>query len=264
MSNFDETMARRIRAELEADAVDENGILKDGRSIRVPLFMADGSINPKLTFEQRLVAEHAQEALRNKAKADHKHALFDAAERKMAQTYGLDSAAQLHQPGFRYAPKDAVTRDALVQARADYICDIETAYMNPPTGFGSRGPVDKTGQGTVGSSCTVRNLHFPDHTGERGTLQRIGGEIVCVPDDYDAYDGLSDREAAHREYHDHLVNAWRHPNGDVAEDRVPAVTQRDDVSTKDAATVQKDHAANMDRIYADRDRELSEAWRGGR
>jgi hypothetical protein len=124
------------------------------------------------------------------------------------------------------APKSAVTRDALVKAYADYTCDLETAYMNPnnneKTGFGSHGPVDKTGQGQVGQSCTVRNLHFPDHTGEPGTLQRIDGEIVCVPDDYDYGDGLSARDAARIEYEDHLTNAWRHPNGDVAEDRVPA------------------------------------------
>jgi hypothetical protein len=210
-------------------------VLKDGRSIKVPLFLRDGAINPDLNEVQRAMA-------------------LDAVARRNAS----------HRPGFRYGVKDAAARDARRQSYIDYETELQTAYQNPPnnesTGFGSRGPVDKTGEGTVGSSCTVRNLDFPDHTGEPGTLQRIDGRIVCVPDDYNWTDGLSAREIAHIEYLDHITNAWRHPNGDVASDSIPA-PRRPDVSTKDAATLQREHTQNMSQIYSQLDAELSEKWR---
>lgn len=261
MSNFDPTIARRVRAELEDDeesfeVVDGTKVLKDGRSLVVPLFLRDGSINNDLTSAQLAMAE---KVLRDRAMATRDQALFDAGERRLAKTYGLDLAAQLHQPGWRHnTTNDARAKeikDARLAAHLDYVADLETSYMNP-TGAGSRGPVEKTGQGKVGQSCTIN--------GRAGTLQYAAGRsgLTCVPDDEadDWTDGLSDRQIAHEEYLRDLTSAWRNPVADVlTSDQV--VVRRPDL-TKDLATVARDHQETMSRLYAQLDSELSEKWRG--
>ena len=397
MSNFDPAIAQRVRdeiarAKLENDAVCEDGgdedaiedgVLKDGYSLIVPLFMADGSINPKLTFAQRLMAEKAQKAqraatdaaaststtggptmtTRNYTMADaqrfglqdasalsrpgfryngadpyardeaiiayHDRDLEDAeawktkpplpysteltgeggrgpydktgmgrefdscmtntgergrkidiggklvcvpletAEEYMREAAETDTTSAqdrlsardaLHRPGYRHNVNDAKTRDALKQSYADYETELTNAYMNPhnneKTGFGSRGPVDRTGQGTVGQSCTVN--------GKSGTLQYVAGSngLTCIPDDEadDWADGLSDKQIAHEEYRRDLETAWRNPTADVLDsDHLPV--RRTGVDTRDASTVARDHQETMNQLYAQLDRELSEKWR---
>jgi hypothetical protein len=257
MSNFDPTMAARVRAELDDDDVetlpDGTTILRDGRSLVVPLFMADGTINNDLTAARLALA---QKALRDRVMATHDQAMFDAGERRLARHFGLDSAADLHRPGYRHNVNDAKTRDALKQSYADYETELMNAYMNPHnnenTGFGSRGPVDKTGQGTVGQSCTVN--------GKSGTLQYVAGSsgLTCIPDDWT--DGLSDKQIAHEEYRRDLETAWRNPTADVLDsDHVPV--RRTGVDTRDASTVARDHQETMSQLYAQLDAELSEKWR---
>ena len=75
---------RKSIAEIEAEESEEevDGILRDGQSVRVSLFMRDGAINPDLTPTQRGKAMHQT---------------GDAAARR----YGLSDALQLHKPGFR-------------------------------------------------------------------------------------------------------------------------------------------------------------------
>src|SRR6476646_4151800 len=74
-------------------------ILRDGQSVRVPLYLRDGSISPDLTPHQR-------------AKALHHTQTADA----VARRYGLSDAIQLRRPGFR-RNTDA---GALERSRAAY------------------------------------------------------------------------------------------------------------------------------------------------
>jgi hypothetical protein len=231
--------ATRARAErAAADAVDEDGILKDGRSLVVPMFMADGSINPKLTFEQRLVAEKAQQALRDKATTKKEAPMKHPYTMADAQRFGLQDASALSRPGFRYNGADPYARDAAIIAHKDYDVDAESAWKGEK----------------------ARN---PDEEGAEDP--RAGGYLKAAADKSPVStnaDSLSARDAARIAYEDELTNAWRHPVGSapVVDSVVPAAPQRID-PTKDAATVSKEHQARMGEIYAARDAEMSEAWR---
>jgi hypothetical protein len=115
-----------------------------------------------------------------------------------------------------------------------------------------------------GDVCTVRGADFPNDIGSPGHIQLHEGRLYCVPDNPSANDARSvkqARDAAYRAYENDLVNAWRRgPTDDTTNKAVaaPPTGRRDTRSTADKA---RDHAANMRRIYAERDRELSEAWR---
>jgi hypothetical protein len=115
-----------------------------------------------------------------------------------------------------------------------------------------------------GDVCTVRGADFPNDIGSPGHIQLHEGRLYCVPDNPSANDARSvkqARDAAYRAYENYLVNAWRRgPTDDTTNKAVaaPPTGRRDTRSTADKA---RDHAANMQRIYAERDRELSEAWR---
>ena len=193
MSNFDPAMAARVRAEraraeLEDNAI-ENGILQDGCSLVVPLFMADGNINPKLTFVQRLMAEKVQKA--QKAAMDAAASTSTTGGPTMttrnytmadAQRFGLQDASALSRPGFRYNGADPYAKDQAIIAYADRDLEYAEAWKTKPplpystelTGEGSRGPYDKTGMGRECDSCMT-------NTGERGRKIDIGGKLVCVP-----------------------------------------------------------------------------------
>jgi hypothetical protein len=85
----------------------------------------------------------------------------------------LDAAA--HRPGHRLS-RDVYARDEVIAAYSDYQKELTSAWEgNPPSGQGSTGFVEKTGEGKAGDSCTL--------DGNRGTLQYVDGELVCVPDD---------------------------------------------------------------------------------
>jgi hypothetical protein len=291
MSNFDPTMAARVRAEraraeLEDDVdtlSDGTTVLKDGHALRVPMFLADGTtINPKLTFEQRLVAQKVQQDLRDKATAtrDAEQQLGKGGRQTFsdadARRYGLADGRQLHRPGFRFNGADPYARDSAIIALADYDAAAESAWKTPTPlpytteviGEGSKGPVDPTGQGREGDSCRT-------NTGERGRKVDMGdGRLICVPEphvsDYlkegdvtpaQGVDGLSARDAARIEYEDNLCNAWRNPAGSapVLDSVVPAPQRLD--PTKDVATMAKDHQRQMNEIYAARDQELEQAYK---
>jgi hypothetical protein len=101
---------RKSIAEIEAEESEEevDGILRDGQSVRVSLFMRDGAINPDLTPTQRGKALHQTQA-----------------EDAIARRYGLEGVGQLHKPGFR-RNSDAA---ALARVQQAYT-DAETADAN--------------------------------------------------------------------------------------------------------------------------------------
>ena len=90
------------QAEFDDDAFDENGVLKDGRRIRVPLMMRDG-----VSDVQRI----AQDAV--------------------ARRFGLRDVSDLHAPGPRYCTDQAAV-EAKEEAYRQMCHDMENAWRNAP------------------------------------------------------------------------------------------------------------------------------------
>jgi hypothetical protein len=238
--------------------------------------MADGNINPTLTFAQRLMAEKVQKAAMDAAASTSTTGGPTMTTRNYtmadAQRFGLQDASALSRPGFRYNGADPYARDAAIVALYEYDREMSSAWEgNPPVGFGSHGPQGEK----EGDACMT-------NSGSRGRKIDIGGRLVCVEDPH-ASDylresiveptddtSLSDRELAHEEYIRDLESAWRNPTGNVpASDSVVPAPQRLDPTkdvqrpdlTKDVATIQKEHSAHMQALYNQIDEEISEAYK---
>jgi len=177
---------RKSIAEEEEEELDD--ILRDGQSVRVPLYLRDGAISPDLTPHQR-------------AKALHQTQTADA----VARRYGLSDAMQLHKPGFRRNTDVA----ALARVQQAYT-DAETADANAWKGAANRTNLRDSQEG---DPCTVRGPEYPDDFGSPGTLQMGNdGELVCVPDglqDARRQDAASVKRAAYEQYDREMANAWR-------------------------------------------------------
>ena len=274
MSNFDETLARIVRAQLDANAVDEDTpmpnifdeddetfqtvvvdgrktrVLKDGAKLHTRMMMMDGGaeiLQNTARYVRQQATQKAQKAAMDAAVSTSKevpmtkYSFSDADARK----FGLkDGGIALHRPGFRFNGVDPYAKDASILAFADYDADAASAWKTPTplpyttevVGAGSKGP-DLSGEGVEGDSCM-------DGGGHRGTLRRIDGKLVCVPDG--AQDGLSARDMARIEYEDSLCNAWK-AGRSAPETHVDAAP-----TVKDAATI--DH-------YDEYDNNLRNAWR---
>ena len=164
-----------------------------------------------------------------------------------ARKFGLkDGGSALHRPGFRFNGVDPYARDANVISAADRDLEDVEAWKTPTplpyttevVGAGSKGP-DLSGEGVEGNSCM-------DGGGHRGTLRRIDGKLVCVPDG--AQDGLSARDMARIEYEDSLCNAWK-AGRSAPETHV------------DAAINSNDGAPDKEAAYNAYDASLRNAWR---
>ena len=165
-----------------------------------------------------------QRVLRDKGRASFRMAAMDsadaaqraaqlaAAEGHYARRFGLRDAADLRRPGFRLQP-DKAARGEKLAAYDAYENSQREAWRSPPTGHGSRDPID---QREEGDACVIGGM--------TGTLVETGDGLVCIPNEWEAADAasLSDREIAHLQYIDRISNAWRHPDGDVVSDRGPA------------------------------------------
>jgi hypothetical protein len=147
----------------------------------------------------------------------------------------------LNKPGF--VTRDATARDSRNALYDQYDQIARDAFKNPvsnssQTGIGSHG---FTG-GQVGDRCTVRRGggggRFLGIEGSDGRLRLIAGQLECVADDHVTAEVAAEpfRPAA-PEIYDPVKGAVRR-HGDAA-----------------------DHAATMERLYSERDRETSNAWR---
>jgi hypothetical protein len=163
-------MARRYDDDDDANPYDANGILKDGRSVTVPMMMRDAM---------------RRDIARNAASLDDGR-MFDAS---------------LRRPGFRHA--DSRTLDATERAYSDYenaqtnawrgadaeggvegaLCTVKNAEY--PEAFGSRGHLVRVGNKLV---CT------PDR---RDDARR------------DALPVRDEREQTYAAYQSYAENAWR-------------------------------------------------------
>jgi hypothetical protein len=181
---------------------DGTRVLKDGQSIRVPLYLMDGKPNPALDPAQRALA-------------------LSFADQQRAKRFGLSDAADLHRPGHRYLV-DEKARDAKAAAYQDYEDSQAEAWRSPPISEGSRRPRGAQ----PGGSCVV--------DGRPGHLRDISGELLCIADNSILGEdhALNDREAAHAEHRHYLENAWRNPDADVSDHR--PVRRADQMPTRDA------------------------------
>ena len=259
MSNFDRTMAARVRDAVNSDDDDYewiNGVqvLKDGRTARHRMSAMDsasapsmflpgsGEINPALTPQQQ---SWIRRVLDEKAKATQAtHDGWSGPRREYstsdARRFGLTSGMQLARPGFRYNP-DVCAKDEAIIAYHDRDLEDAEAWRNgnPPAGQGAAAAPRGAKEG---DSCKTGGME--------GHLVEIDGELTCIPDSVDDAASLSDREIAHLKYLDHVSNAWRTPDAHVVSDHRPA--QRADVApTRDA----------VEAAYAAYDAEIQERWR---
>ena len=166
--------------EQETEEENEDSILRDGHSLRVPLYLKDGAINPELTPSQRAKALAHQQT-----------------QDAVARRFGLRDALQLHRPGFRYNTDHA----ALERTRQAY-ADVDAQAANAWKG---------SNQG-VGGPCTVRGPEYPLDFGSPGTLQKRNGELVCVPNQRRDAAALDAKAQAYADYDREMANAWRGPN----------------------------------------------------
>ena len=81
---------------------DDENILRDGQSVRVPLYLRDGAINPDLTPTQR--GKAAQQAQTQDA---------------VARRFGLTEGLQLHKPVYRRVT-DAAALERVFERRLTF------------------------------------------------------------------------------------------------------------------------------------------------
>jgi len=179
------------------DPFDANGMLKDGRRVRISMQMRDA-------------------ALRDQRRG--RRVKYDPAGRLVSwEEEELDDGMTLHdgrgnpcghRPGY-LVTNDAAARSAKARAYRDYESDLTNAWRNPTGDAEGYDPED------IGESCTVKNEDYPTDFGSPGTIRRVGSRILCVPNRRRAGpDPASDRRAvddAYRQYDDEIRNAWRDP-----------------------------------------------------
>ncbi len=218
-------MNRTKRRYSDDDAFDERGILKDGRRAVFRTQMMDGA-------------------------------------NRIARVTG---SAGLGRPGYRIPLSDSPL-DALAAAtkRQSAYDSYERALTNAWRGRGDA--VGESDPSQIGAACTVYNEQFPDDFGAPGHLRMYGGKVVCVPDRRNDEDELDDDEPDDEEEQEEEEIA--DPTSDARrrrrryQERDPAGREAGTITEEDGRTV-KDHQRRMDRLYAARDAEVSNAWRRG-
>ena len=173
---------------------DRRGLLKDGRSTRISLYMRDGSPNPRLTPTQRSIAATNTE---------------DA----VARRFGLTDGLQLHRPGFRRVT-DAAALERSRQAYAAYDAADAVVYKPAERTVHTGGNKDYTGAGAPGRGSGAPPGSYPLSSGEGsactingapGTLVRNGAWLECRQDAM----GLDAKQQAYLDYDNWSRDAWR-------------------------------------------------------
>ena len=243
-------MARRRHDDDDDNPFDQNGILKDGRSFRVPVNMADSWQADMV----RSLHQPQQRQSQGSALSTANRPGWRIARSRSTDDQSLQIARDLGTSLLKH-------RQVMQQAYTDYENAASVAYKNPvglsvadddtsnpPTGFGSG-----EFRARAGDLCTVRSgggAFGPE--GSAGHLRMVNGALVCVADrtSIDAADArrkkvtqrfdpagrsegyfeteeeegddngrrdarsVNDRsavEAAYQEYSRDLENAWRNP-----------------------------------------------------
>jgi hypothetical protein len=182
----------------EAEALDANGIMRSGVIARHQQF-ADG------------------------------RALFDSGQLVVTDFDSTGSSG--NRPGWRCSDSP-IHRQAMNDARAAYLHDLQTAYKNPSE-FGERGMIGQR----EGDLCTI--------DGRAGRLRSVNGQLRCV---------LPDRGTGEMPDADDDV--------DTASDRRTVDHRTVDRRTVDQ--ISAEHQQKMSVLLADHAAWLSQQWRTGK
>jgi hypothetical protein len=209
-----------------------NGVLRDGFSMRVPTVFRDSRF------------------------ADAR-SLWDQGNLRCTDARAIGGVEGCR-PGFRVLDND-LGRQAIADARAAYIFDLENAWRTPPrdAAFGAPPYGAYPLSAGAGNPCTI--------DGAAGILTRQGDVLICKPLASDARtderdcpdcDGTGEIDGEDCERCDGTGELDDDDNGDK---RSSATSDRRTVDQ-----IAADHAVAMERVYAARNREISEAWREGK
>ena len=188
----DDVSSRKARRVLGEFQYDQHGSVVQAR---VPMMLRDS-------------ADANRREVQAAIKADRQRDVVDAA----------GGTAGLHRPGPRFA-SDASARDAAEQAYTQMVADSSDAWRRGPGGHQDASALgtEYVG-GQPGSPCTVRAGSAEGYLeGSPGHLARIGGELMCVPDQQtprradsvSATDAEAIKEAAYRHRVADGQEAWK-------------------------------------------------------
>jgi hypothetical protein len=200
--------------------------LRDGISMRIPAHLADHA--PRFADAR---------------------AFWDANNLRVTDARAIGGVEGC-KPGFRVSDSP-INRQAIADAYADFEWYLNNAYRDaaPAGSYPFR-------QSSEGSPCSV--------DGRPGTLVKVGNSLVCRPTGSDARtldartcptcEGTGEDDDG--DDCETCGGSGRVANGDNGE-----------TATSDRRTVDQiahDHSVAMERVYAARNRETSEAWREGK
>jgi hypothetical protein len=201
-------MAERRYFIADDDAFDENGVIKDGRKIRVPMTEMRDGYKP-LTLQD--VQSGADIAAITAAKL---------ATDAVIQRNGFisDADASLHRPGYRGTFDASVDLSASDKARSERMLADSRAWMTPDAD--KSGLSQSTGSPTKEASTRPTNAYAPVGTkgvaegqqcfigGQAGHLVKEANWYICRPDAADAMTGDA-RDIAYNEMVSNLSDAWK-------------------------------------------------------
>jgi hypothetical protein len=186
-------MPKRYAEYDDDDNLDENGLLKDGRSVRVPMMMRDHDAG--LTELQRSVRDHF-------------------APVTIVDSFG-DSGLALHKPGARYLIAGAGTGDhaRLVtadhmrrEARDQYIAELQDAWKGNNTKDREVARVYDTGDAV--RDAYLDQKYDLENSWHHGSGKRSQGSAPRGPV-YDAVEGQRVKDEAYRAMVNELTTAWQ-------------------------------------------------------
>ena len=199
-------------------------VLKDGKTLRVPAMMRDGTTDRQATQLLRDYRQRVSDGLTNKDR-------------------GYTDSGMMHRPGYRAFPASDIVRARDAESREldelEYLdskdAELRTAAVAPPNSTQKGWLVSSENQLVPGDTCTVRNLAFKSFVGSKGRVGWFEGELCCIPlavlagaDPATDAATISDKEQAHIEYLDALQNAWKGKDEDLHEETAASDEDEDD------------------------------------
>lgn len=222
---------KRQHQQLNDDAFDERGLLRDGATYRASVTLMDAAPAPRTDKRRPLLARIGD---------------------------GTNSPVGLNKPGWRVPSRDAeaqwprhgisiADRQKVLDAREQYDAQLTSAWRNPlglkdaddpiigageRGGRGGRGLKQTIGEGEEGSVCTVKNSRYAAYFGAPGHVKNG----ICTPDELNG-------------------------NGDDDDDDDNTVNQTSDAKHHTVDALQRHHDQKLDPLYDDYDHELTQKWR---
>jgi hypothetical protein len=172
------------------DDFNPDGTLKDKRSFRTPLMMADSNNARRRTLDAAAFRPGFRTAAAVDASIDD-DAFADALDARDQAYRDYDERVS---SAWLDSADDTFDKTMRVLARWQDAMDAET----------NEGGVE-------GDACTVRNAEFPDDQGSPGHIRMYRGRLVCTPDEPKSKDAatIDAREAAYQQYDREIADAWR-------------------------------------------------------